>query len=134
MNFPEDIRYSDEHEWARWDPGTKIVTVGVTDYAQEKMGDVVYVELPDEGDEIEKGEPFGSVESVKAVSDLYAPVTGKVMEVNDALLDSPEIVNEDAYGEAWMVRVKVDGPAEWKELMDADAYKKFVAKEEEEEG
>ena len=132
MEFPEDLRYTKEHEWARIDVKKKIVTIGVTDYAQEKLGDVVYVELPEEGDQVQAEEPFGSVESVKAVSDLFAPLSGTVIEVNDALVDSPEAVNEDPYGEAWMIRVQLSDATEIEELMDVEEYKKFVAAQEEE--
>jgi glycine cleavage system H protein len=131
MEILDELRYTREHEWARVDPKGKMVTIGVTDYAQEKMGDVVYVELPEEGDQIQANEPFGSVESVKAVSDLFAPVTGTVLEVNDALLDSPEVVNEDPYNEAWMIKVKIDHTDDVDSLMTAEEYRKFVAQQEE---
>ncbi len=131
MNFPEDLRYTDDHEWARLDEENMIATIGITDYAQEKLGDIVYVELPNEGDEVESAEPFGSVESVKAVSDMFAPLSGTVVEINDALVESPEIVNDDPYGEAWMVKVELKDDSEFKRLMDVKAYKKFVAEEEE---
>jgi glycine cleavage system H protein len=134
MEFPDDLRYTREHEWARVDLENKIATIGITEYAQEKLGDVVHVELPDEGADLMVEEPFGSVESVKAVSDLFAPVSGKVTEVNDDLVDSPEMVNEDPYGEAWFVKVKITDLTSLETLMDAGAYKKFVEAKEEEEG
>ncbi len=133
MNIPEELRYTNDHEWARFEEDTMTVTIGVTDWAQSRMGDVVYVELPQEDDEVESSEPFGSVESVKAVSDLFSPVTGMVMEVNDALVESPEVVNDDPYGEAWLIRVKVENDSEFKKLMSAEDYKEFVAKEEEDD-
>ncbi len=131
MEIPEDLRYTKDHEWARLDKAKKIVTVGVTDYAQEKMGDVVYVELPDEGDDVTQAEPFGSVESVKAVSDLFAPISGVVEEVNDTLMDTPEAVNDDPYNEAWMIKVKVHDPADLEDLMTAEEYKQYLSAEEE---
>lgn len=127
MDFPKELRYSKEHEWARAE--SNIVTVGITDYAQDSLGDVVYVELPAEGSTVTKDETFGVVESVKAVSDLYSPVTGKVVEVNDALIDSPEVINDDPYGDAWMIKVEVANLAEIKELLTADEYKQFVEEE-----
>jgi glycine cleavage system H protein len=131
MDIPEDLRYTKEHEWARFDPKTKILTVGITDYAQEKLGDVVYVELPEEGDQIQSLEPFGSIESVKAVSDLFAPVTGTVVEVNDILFETPAMVNDDPYNEGWMVKVKVDDPDQLEELLNSDDYKELLSSEEE---
>ncbi|WP_159901593.1 glycine cleavage system protein GcvH [Salinirussus salinus] len=122
MSFevPEDCRYLESHEWARPENGT--VRVGISDFAQDELGDVVFVELPDEGDQIEREEAFGVVESIKAVSDIYAPVAGTVVEVNDALVNEPELVNEDPYGEGWMVAVEPEGdlegllsPAEYRE-------------------
>lgn len=124
MNTPEDLKYTTEHEWVRIEGD--IATVGITDYAQDQLGDIVFVELPEEGDDIEKGDTFGVVESTKSVSDLYVPLSGKVIESNDPLLDSPEIVNEDPYGEGWMIRIKMSNPNEAKELMATDAYQKMV--------
>jgi glycine cleavage system H protein len=130
MNFPEDLKYTTEHEWIRVDGD--IATVGITDFAQEQLGDIVFVELPEEEESIEKGDTFGVVESTKSVSDLYVPLTGTVIESNDPLLDSPEVINEDPYGEGWMIRIKIKSPDEIKELLDAKAYQKLI--EEEEEG
>jgi len=127
MEFPKELRYSREHEWVRLEGS--IATVGITDYAQDSLGDVVYLELPSEGASVTKDEPFGVVESVKAVSDLFAPVSGKVTEVNDALVDSPEVINEDPYGDAWMIKVEVTNPEEIKELLSAEEYKEFVEEE-----
>ncbi|HKX12030.1 MAG TPA: glycine cleavage system protein GcvH [bacterium] len=130
MNFPEDLKYTTEHEWIRVEGD--IATVGITDFAQEQLGDIVFVELPEEDESIEKGDTFGVVESTKSVSDLYVPLTGTVIESNDPLLDSPEVINEDPYGEGWMIRIKLKSPDEIKELLDAKAYQKLI--EEEEEG
>jgi glycine cleavage system H protein len=129
MNFPEDLKYTRDHEWARV-KGNR-VTVGITDFAQDQLGDVVYVELPDVGDVVKKGEGFGVVESTKAVSDLFAPVSGKVVEVNDPLADAPETVNDDPYEEGWMIVVEAADPKDLADLLDAAAYKKFVEEEQE---
>jgi glycine cleavage system H protein len=128
MDFPEDLRYTREHEWAR-DKGGKLV-VGITDFAQDQLGDVVYVELPDVGDPVKKGESFGVVESTKAVSELFSPVSGKVVEVNDPLSDAPETINEDPYEEGWMVVIEPSDPKELDGLMDAKAYRAFVEDQE----
>jgi glycine cleavage system H protein len=128
MDFPEDLRYTREHEWARM-KGDKVV-VGITDFAQDQLGDVVYVELPDVGDAVKKGEAFGVVESTKAVSELFAPVSGKVVEVNDPLADAPETINEDPYEEGWMIVVQPSDPKELEALMDAKAYRGFVEEQE----
>lgn len=129
MNFPEDLKYTTEHEWVRIDGD--VATVGITDYAQEQLGDIVFVELPEEEEAIEKGDTFGVVESTKSVSDLYVPLTGAVIETNDPLLDSPEIINEDPYGEGWMIRIKLKRPEEIKELLDSKTYQKLLEEEEE---
>jgi glycine cleavage system H protein len=128
MDFPEDLRYTREHEWAR-QKGTRIV-VGITDFAQDQLGDVVYVELPDIGDPVKKGESFGVVESTKAVSELFAPMSGKVVEVNDPLTDAPETINEDPYEEGWMITIEPSDPKELEALMDAKAYRAFVEEQE----
>jgi glycine cleavage system H protein len=128
MEFPEDLRYTREHEWAR-KKGSHIV-VGITDFAQEQLGDVVYVELPTVGDAVKKGDSFGVVESTKAVSELFSPLTGKVVEVNDPLSDAPETVNEDPYEEGWMIVIEPSDPAELDALMDVKAYKAFVEEQE----
>jgi glycine cleavage system H protein len=129
MNVPEDLKYTREHEWARV-KGNR-VTVGITDFAQDQLGDVVFVELPTVGDEVKKGEAFGVVESTKAVSDLFAPVGGKVVEVNDPLTDAPEALNEDPYEEGWLVVVELADPKDLSDLLDAPAYRKFVEEEQE---
>ncbi len=127
MEFPKDLKYTKEHEWIKVEGN--IATVGITDYAQDSLGDVVYVELPQEGGAVTKNEPFGVVESVKAVSDLYAPLSGHVSEVNDAIIDSPEAINEDPYGDAWMIRVEVSNAKELDDLMTSDEYQKYVEEE-----
>ena len=125
--YPADLRYTKEHEWVRveGDRGT----VGITEYAQKQLGDVVYVELPDVGRVLKPHDIFGTVESVKAVSELYAPVAGEVAEANSALVQTPETINTDPYGGAWMIRVKLADPAAVAQLMDAAAYKAFVESE-----
>ncbi|MBI5047878.1 MAG: glycine cleavage system protein GcvH [Deltaproteobacteria bacterium] len=127
MEFPKDLRYTKEHEWVRVEGN--IATVGITDYAQDSLGDVVYLELPGDGAAVTKDETFGVVESVKAVSDLYSPISGAVIEINDALVDSPEVINDDPYGDAWMLKVEMNTPVELKELLTADEYKKYVEEE-----
>jgi len=127
MEFPKDLKYTKEHEWVKVEGN--IATVGITDYAQDSLGDVVYVELPQEGASVTKHEPFGVVESVKAVSDLYSPVSGTVTEVNDAIVDSPEAINEDPYGDAWMIKVEVASEGDLGDLLTADEYQKFIEEE-----
>jgi glycine cleavage system H protein len=122
--IPEDLRYTREDEWTRIE-GDR-VTVGVTDFAQQQLGDVVFVELPAVGTAVERGEPFGTIESVKAVSDLYAPVSGEVVESNGDLANHPEHVNEDCYGDGWMVCIQVSDPSEIDTLISAAEYRKHV--------
>ncbi len=124
MEFPVGLKYTDDHEWARID-GNEVV-VGVTDYAQDQLGDVVYVELPAMGASVTEGEPFGSIEAVKAVADLNSPLTGEVVAVNEALADDPALVNRACYGDGWMIRVRPSQPGELEKLMDAVAYQKMV--------
>jgi glycine cleavage system H protein len=124
MAHPSDRRYSGDHEWVSFDSG--VATVGVSDYAQGQLGDVVYVDLPRSGDTVVAGNPFGEIESVKSVSELVAPMSGEVVEVNDALSDSPETVNADPHGDGWMIRVSVSDPAEFESLMTADRYDAFI--------
>jgi glycine cleavage system H protein len=131
MEFPEGLKYSKEHEWVLVEDNT--ATIGITEYAQEELGDVVYVELPEVGEKIVKDDPFGAVESVKAVSDVYAPVSGAVLEVNDQLPDNPEAINDDPYGDGWMIRVELSDLDDLKDLMDADEYAEYVAQQKEEE-
>lgn len=124
-SIPENLKYTKDHEWVRIEDNGYI-TVGITDYAQNSLGDVTFVELPEADDTFDAGESFGVVESVKAASDLYMPVAGKVMEVNDSLPDTPESVNSDPYGEAWMIRIEVEEKAALENLLDAAAYKEFA--------
>lgn len=128
MKLDPEARYAESHEWARWD-GDEVVC-GITDHAQESLSDVVYVELPEEGDVLEKGESFGVVESVKAASDLYLPMGGEITAVNEDLEDTPELVNKAPYGGGWMVRFRPSDPSEFDALMDTDAYEAFVEEEE----
>lgn len=125
--IPEEFKYTKEHEWTNVEKD--LVIIGITDYAQEALGEIVYIELPSEGDEITKGDPFGAVESTKAVSDLYAPISGEVVEVNEVLFHSPESINEDPYGNGWMIKVKPYDTNELKDLMEYDEYTDFVEKE-----
>lgn len=127
MEFPDDLRYSKEHEWARLD-GNRVV-VGITDFAQDELGDVVYVDLPTVGTEIEAAGTFGVVESVKAVSDLYVPVSGTVVEVNSVLEDRPELVNESPYGEGWMISIDMSNPDDFQQLLSAAAYQAYLEQE-----
>lgn len=127
MDFPEELKYSETHEWVRVD-GSR-ATIGITDYAQDALGDVVYVELPDPGREIKTGQPFGVIESVKAAEDLYAPLSGKVLDSNPAVVDTPEIVNQSCYRNAWMIVVEVRNPAELASLLSATDYQRKVEQE-----
>jgi glycine cleavage system H protein len=120
LNFPDDVRYDESHEWVRSE-GDK-VKIGITDYAQDQLGDIVFVELPEVGDTFDKGEEFGTVESVKAVSELYLPVAGEVVAINSSLEESPEKVNNAPYADGWMIEIKAENPPELDDLMDNDAY------------
>ena len=124
MNIPADLRYTKDHEWIRING--KTATVGITDFAQGELGDVVFVEIETVGEHIEKGEPFGTIEAVKTVSDIFMPVSGKVVEVNTGINDSPDLVNKDPYGEGWLIKIEVDDPAQVGELMDSVQYEKMV--------
>lgn len=128
MSNPKDLHYTKDHEWARVDDDGSVV-VGITAHACEQLGDIVYVELPEGGAEVEMGGEFGSVESVKAVSELFSPLDGKVVEVNEKLEDSPELVGEDPYGDGWLIRVAPMSPAQLDELMDVGEYEAFVEEE-----
>jgi glycine cleavage system H protein len=126
MEFPDNLHYTKEHEWVRVEEDGTVV-MGITDYAQEQLGDIVFVELPDVSDDpVTKDEPFAVVESVKAVSDVYAPLTGRVSEVNDELPNSPEVINQDPYGDGWMVRMELDSKDELEELLSAAQYEELV--------
>ena len=126
MAFPKDYRYTREHEWIKVDGNQ--ATIGITDYAQNSLGDIVFVELPKVGDELTSGKTFGSVESVKAVSDLYAPASGKVLAVNESLATAPEKINSDAHG-SWMLRIQLSNAGEVNKLLSADDYDKYVKEE-----
>lgn len=126
-NTPEDNRYAKSHEYVHVEGD--IGTIGITEYAQKELGDVVFVELPQVGAQLEMGDELGSIESVKAVSELFAPVGGEVVEVNEALADKPELVNTDPWGDGWMIRIKLADPTEVDELMSAEEYEEFVQKE-----
>lgn len=122
----EDVRYAESHEWVSVDGD--IATIGISDYAQHALGDIVYVDMPEEGDEMEAGEVFGAVESVKAASDLICPVSGEVVEVNEALEDNPELINKDAF-DTWIIKVRMSNPDEVNALLDAEAYAKLCENE-----
>jgi len=128
MKIDPNVRYSESHEWAR--QTDDLIVIGISDYAQSTLSDIVYIELPEVGDEIAKGEQFGVVESVKAAADVYAPMSGEVVAINEALEDQPELVNEDAFGEGWLLKIQPSDPGEWESLLDAEAYKKVVEAEE----
>lgn len=125
MSIPEDLKYTREHEWIR-DNGDGTATVGVTDFAQGELGDIVFVELEEVGFEFEKDESFGTVEAVKTVSELFAPVSGKISEINEQLEDQPELVNDDPYGDGWMIKLEMSNPDELDELMTAEDYKEIT--------
>jgi glycine cleavage system H protein len=126
LNVPGDLQYTKSHEWVRREEGT--ATIGITDHAQDELGDVVFVELPEKGTSFSAGDSFGTVESVKAVSDLYAPVGGEVVEVNETLNDSPELINEEPYGGGWMIRLRISDDGD---LLSAEEYEKLVEEESE---
>ncbi len=125
--YPDNLQYSKDHEWLKIEGDTG--RAGVTDFAQNSLGDIVYVELPKVGDKFEQGDPFGSVESVKSVNELFIPVSGEIVEVNEALADAPEQVNEDPYGKGWMIRFKLTDPSEVDSLLSASEYEDFVAEQ-----
>jgi glycine cleavage system H protein len=124
MAHPSDRKYSNEHEWVVVDGD--VATIGITQFAQDQLGEVVYIDLPGEGDSVNSGETFGEIESVKSVSELYAPVTGEIVEVNVPLGDTPETVNQDPHGAGWMIKVRMDDPSEYDGLMSAEEYDTFV--------
>lgn len=127
-NVPSELKYTKSHEWVR-DEGDGTVTIGITDHAQELLGDLVFVELPEVGSSVDAGSECAVVESVKAASDIYSPVTGEVTEVNETLADAPETVNQDAYGDGWIFKVKLESEDQLSDLMDADAYNEVVESE-----
>jgi glycine cleavage system H protein len=124
MNFPEGIKYTQEHEWIRLEGD--VATVGITDFAQSELGDIVFVEVETVGETLGENEVFGTVEAVKTVSDLYLPISGEVLEVNEKLSDEPELINNDPYGDGWIIKLKVDNVADVEKLMDAETYKSSV--------
>ncbi len=128
MNFPKELLYTKDHEWARAEEGTAVV--GITDFAQDRLGSIVFVDFPAPGKSFKKGDTLISVDSVKAVAEVYAPVSGEVQAVNEALREKPELVNQDPYGEGWMVKLKIADAGELSSLMASDAYEKLVAQEE----
>ncbi|SMO40776.1 glycine cleavage system protein GcvH [Fodinibius sediminis] len=126
MSYPEDLKYTKEHEWIR-DNGDNTATIGVTDFAQSELGDIVFVELEPEGTGFDKDEVFGTVEAVKTVSELFAPVDGEIIEINEALEAEPELVNDDPYGDGWMVKIAISNPSQLDDLMSADEYQDIVS-------
>jgi len=123
--YPEANKYSKDHEWIKIEGD--VGTIGITEFAQKQMGDVVYVEMPETGTELEENQTFGVIESVKAVSDMYSPISGEVVEVNEALNDAPELVNEDPHGKGWIMKIKIKDPAELEEMMSFSDYEKFLS-------
>lgn len=124
MNFPTNVKYTKEHEWIRLEGD--VAYVGITDYAQEQLGDIVFVDIQAEGETLAADEVFGTIEVVKTISDLFLPVAGEILEQNEALADQPELVNQDPYGEGWLIKIKPDADADFDSLMDAEAYKALV--------
>jgi glycine cleavage system H protein len=125
MNFPSALRYTQEHEWIKLEEGN-IATIGITDFAQGELGDIVFVEIETLGQELAENDIFGTIEAVKTVSDLFIPVTGKIIEVNPLLADAPETVNTDPYGDGWLVKIEVQNPGDIEKLLDVDAYKSVI--------
>src|SRR6056297_197118 len=126
MSYPTDLKYTKEHEWIR-DNGDGTATVGITDFAQGELGDIVFVELEEAGFEFDKDESFGTVEAVKTVSELFAPVSGEITEINEKLEDEPELVNDDPYGDGWMIKLKIGDKAEMEDLMSPEEYEEIIA-------
>ena len=124
MNFPTNVKYTKEHEWIRLEGD--VAYVGITDYAQEQLGDIVFVDIPTEGETLAADEVFGTIEVVKTISDLFLPVTGEIQEQNEALADQPELVNQDPYGEGWLIKIKPAADADFDSLLDAEAYKALI--------
>lgn len=125
MNNPDDLKYTREHEWIK-DNGDGTATIGITDFAQSELGDIVFVELEQEGFDFEQEEVFGTVEAVKTVSELFAPVDGKILEINETLEDEPELVNDDPYGKGWMVKIELSDPSQLEDLLSAEEYEKVI--------
>lgn len=131
MEFPDGLKYSKEHEWVLVED--KIAIIGITEFAQHELGDVVYVELPEVGEKVVKDDPFGAVESVKAVSDVFAPVSGAVVEINDTLPENPETINDDPYGDGWMIKVEMTDMDDLKDLMNAEEYAEYIEQQKDDE-
>jgi glycine cleavage system H protein len=129
MEAPPGLKYSKEHEWVATEEA--VATIGITDHAQEQLGEIVYIELPAVGEKVSKDDPFGVIESVKAVSDIYAPVSGTVVEVNEDLPESPEVVNEDPYGDGWLIKIKISDVADFDDLMESSEYEEMIARDNE---
>jgi glycine cleavage system H protein len=132
MEFPEGLKYSKEHEWVLVED--KVAIIGITAFAEHELGDVVYVELPEVGEKVVKDDPFAAVESVKAVSDVFAPVSGTVLEINDTLPENPETINDDPYGDGWMIKVEMTDKDDLKDLMSAEEYAEYIEQQKEEDG
>ncbi|MDZ7331962.1 MAG: glycine cleavage system protein GcvH [candidate division KSB1 bacterium] len=127
MEIPKELLYTEEHEWVLYDDTSGVATVGITDYAQSELGDIVFVELPELNQEVKQMEPFGTIEAVKAVSDLFSPVSGTVIEVNTILQDQPELINQDPYDKGWMIKIQISDPAELEALMSPEDYRKHIS-------
>jgi len=125
MNIPADLRYTTDHEWIKVTGKTAVI--GITDYAQSELGDIVFVEIETTGSHLEKGSTFGTIEAVKTVSDLFMPVSGKVLEMNGSINDTPDVINKDPYGKGWLIKIEIDDPAQVNELMDATAYSSMIS-------
>jgi len=127
MEFPDDLKYTEEHEWILLEE--EVATIGITDFAQDQLGDVVFVELPEVGTKLEAGKAFGVVESVKAVSDIYAPLSGEVVEINEELVETPEVINTSVYEDGWMIKIQVSDMSQVEDLLDANTYQSMVENE-----
>lgn len=127
MNIPDNLKYSNDHEWVSVEGN--IAKIGITDYAQGELGDVVFIDIDSDLSDIKKGEPFGTIEAVKTVSDIFGPVSGKVIELNSTIIESPELINSDPYGEGWMLKVEISDPSELDSLLDSAAYNKLLGKQ-----
>ena len=130
--FPCELKYTKTHEWAKMEENTDVVIVGITDHAVKQLGDIAFLELPEAGDKVKKGSPFGAIESIKAVFDLTSPVTGEIIETNQQIIDNLELFNKDPYKQGWMIKIKIENKNEFESLMDASAYESFVKEKGEE--
>lgn len=127
MEIPKELLYTEEHEWVLYDDTSGVATVGITDYAQSELGDIVFVELPELNQPVKQMEPFGTIEAVKAVSDLFSPLSGTVIEVNTILQDQPELINQDPYDKGWMIKIQISNPGELEALMSPEDYRKHIS-------